>query len=64
MQQATDSSSGASRAFGQAPLLQRVEWVKSLLELILLLLAIPWILKRLFHDPANSLRDLGEHHFG
>lgn len=46
------------------PLLQRLEWVKSFLELILLLLAIPWVAIRLLKDPVRSLRELGEGHFG
>lgn len=49
---------------GQPPLLEKLEWVKSLLELILLLLAIPWVLIRLWKDPIKGLRDLGEGHFG
>jgi hypothetical protein len=49
---------------GQAPLLEKLEWVKSLLELILLALAIPWVLIRLLKDPIKGLRDLGEGHFG
>lgn len=44
--------------------MQRIEWVKSLLELILLLLAIPWILIRLFREPGKGMRDLGEGYFG
>lgn len=46
------------------PLLQKLEWVKSALELVLLLLAIPWILFRLFRDGGRGLRDLGEGWFG
>lgn len=48
----------------QAPLLQRMEWVKSLLELVLLVLALPWILYRVWRDGAHAFRDLGEGHFG
>ncbi len=48
----------------QAPLLQRLEWVKSLLELALLLLALPWIIYRLLRDGARGFRELGEGHFG
>jgi flagellar biogenesis protein FliO len=47
----------------QPPLLQRLEWVKSLLELVLLVLALPWILYRLWRDGARALRDLGESNF-
>jgi hypothetical protein len=46
------------------PLMQRLEWVKSLLELVLLLLAVPWIIVRLVREPRRGLRDLGEGHFG
>ncbi len=48
----------------QAPLLQRLERVKSLLELVLLLLAIPWLLIRLYKSPGGFLRALGEGHLG
>ena len=48
----------------QAPLLQRLEWVKSLLELVLLVLALPWILYRVWRDGGRAFRDLGEEHFG
>lgn len=48
----------------QPPLLQRLEWIKSLLELVLLVLALPWILYRLWRDGGRGLRDLGEGHFG
>jgi hypothetical protein len=46
------------------PLLERLEWVKSLLELILLALALPWVLYRIIRDGPEALRDLGEGHFG
>jgi hypothetical protein len=46
------------------PSLEKLEWVKTFLELILLLLAIPWVLIRLLKDPVRGLRDLGESYFG
>jgi hypothetical protein len=46
------------------PLLQRLEWVKSLLELLLLLLALPWVAYRIWRDGTHGLRDLGEDFFG
>ena len=49
---------------GGPPLMQRLEWFKSLLELALLLLAVPWVLIRILRHPGKGLRDLGEGHFG
>ena len=47
----------------QAPALQRLEWVKSAIELVLLLLAIPWIIKRLYRSPKDGLKALGDTYF-
>jgi hypothetical protein len=48
----------------QAPLLQRLEWIKSSLELVLLLLAIPWLIISLYKSPGGFLRGLGKGHLG
>jgi hypothetical protein len=48
----------------QAPLLQRLEWIKSSLELVLLLLAIPYLIIRLYKSPRGFIRALGEGHLG
>jgi hypothetical protein len=62
-------TTGAAQAPSQggwqaAPVMQRLEWVKSLLELVLLLLAVPWIIIRLLREPGRGMRDLGKGHFG
>lgn len=45
------------------PSVEQLVYVKTLLELTLLLLAIPWMLFRLCKDPITAMRDLGNSHF-
>lgn len=44
------------------PSIEQLTYAKTLLELALLLLAIPWVIVRLLRDPARAIRDAGEHH--
>jgi hypothetical protein len=46
----------------RGPKLDTLVYLKTLLELALLLLAIPWILLRIAHNPRKAIKDLGEHH--
>ena len=39
-----------------------MEYAKVALELLLLLLALPWIVGRLLSDPAGLMRNLGRTH--
>jgi hypothetical protein len=44
------------------PSRDQMETVKVALELLLLLLALPWLLYRLVTNPADLVRKIGHHH--
>lgn len=46
----------------QRPSLETVNYWKTILELGLLLLAIPYVLSQLLRDPAGATRSAGKHH--
>jgi hypothetical protein len=41
-----------------------VKYSKDLLELLLLLLAVPWLVKRIVHNPRRASRAAANHHLG
>lgn len=47
----------AAPAGGSLPAYQTILYIKTGLELVLILLAIPYLIVRLFKDPAGALRD-------
>ena len=53
---------GPARQSGRWPSRSQMEYAKVALELLLLLLALPWIVGRLLSDPAGLMRNLGRTH--
>lgn len=45
-----------------APSKHQLEYAKTALELLLLVIAIPWILRELLRDPAGVSRKAATHH--
>lgn len=41
---------------------QRLEYTKLLLEVLLLVLALPWLLYRLATNPRELIKGIGHHH--
>jgi hypothetical protein len=58
------NSEGGQPQETRKPSVETLVYAKTVLELALLLLAIPWVLIRLFRDPLKAMHDMGESHFG
>jgi hypothetical protein len=56
----TTTTSGAALPRPGWPAKHDLDYVKTLIELALLLLAVPWILKRLASNPGGTARKAGE----
>lgn len=46
----------------RGPTQAQLTYAKTLLELALLLLAVPWLVMRFLRNPSKTIRDAGEHH--
>lgn len=44
------------------PASEQIRYWRDLISLALITLALPWVLVRLFTDPAGLLEDAGRHH--